>query len=317
MDAQGISEVAQTPGPAGRCALLREETVEAPLAHPAVARVGILDEIESRLSILSCVAAGVIRPAPRTGARVSIGTPPLPQRHESLVARQDEALPVSRNARGLSFGIVTAAFLVALGLGGLGASTVFQYFGNGDELTGSAAVDAVVDRIIGAESSGKLNATNKNSTAAGPGQFIDETWLDMVRLYRPDLAVARTKSETLQLRREVKLSREITTRFAERNAALLKKRGFPVTAANVYLAHFAGGAGAVAILSAPENADAALVMANADATGRIKRDQIVKANPFLERFSVADLKRWADRKMHGRVLNLAKLLDGDANRRAQ
>jgi hypothetical protein len=63
------------------------------------------------------------------------------------------------------------------------------------------------------------------------------------------------------------------------------------------LAHFAGGAGAVAILSAIENADAALVMATADATGRTKREKIIKANPFLERFTVADLRNWADRKM--------------------
>jgi len=63
------------------------------------------------------------------------------------------------------------------------------------------------------------------------------------------------------------------------------------------LAHFAGGAGAVAILSAMENADAALIMATADATGRTKREALVKANPFLERFTVADLRNWADRKM--------------------
>ena len=28
-----------------------------------------------------------------------------------------------------------------------------------------------------------------------------------------------------------------------------------------------------------------------------KREKIVKANPFLERFTVADLRTWADRKM--------------------
>jgi len=38
-------------------------------------------------------------------------------------------------------------------------------------------------------------------------------------------------------------------------------------------------------------------MATADATGRTKREKIVKANPFLERFTVADLRNWADRKM--------------------
>ena len=70
-----------------------------------------------------------------------------------------------------------------------------------------------------------------------------------------------------------------------------------MTAGTLYLAHFAGGAGAVAILSAMEYADAALVMATADTTGRTKREKIIKANPFLERFTVADLRNWADRKM--------------------
>ena len=86
----------------------------------------------------------------------------------------------------------------------------------------------------------------------------------------------------------------------------------PVTAGTVYSAHFAGGAGAVAILSAPENTDAALVMAGADATGQSKREQIIKANPFLEHFTVADLKIWADRKMRGRGLHLKKVLAADA-----
>ena len=49
-------------------------------------------------------------------------------------------------------------------------------------------------------------------------------------------------------------------------------------------------------LGAP-NADAALDIAIADVTGRTKRESIVKANPFLERFTIADIKSWADRKM--------------------
>ena len=49
---------------------------------------------------------------------------------------------------------------------------------------------------------------------------------------------------------------------------MLRQRGLPVTAGTIYLAHFVGGAGAVAILSAPgNNADAALVMATADVDG--------------------------------------------------
>jgi len=159
------------------------------------------------------------------------------------------------------------------------------------------AIDTVVDRIIGVESDGDPNAKNKRSSATGLGQFLDETWLDMIRAHRPDLAKGRSQAEVLELRRDAKIAREITARFTERNAGMLRKRGLPVTPGTLYLAHFAGGAGAVAILSAMENADAALVMATADTTGRTKREKIVKANPFLERFTVADLRNWADRKM--------------------
>jgi hypothetical protein len=159
------------------------------------------------------------------------------------------------------------------------------------------AIDTVVERIIGVESDGDPIAKNKRSSATGLGQFLDETWLDMIRAHRPDLAKGHSQAEILELRRDAKVAREITARFTERNAEMLRKRGLPVTPGTLYLAHFAGGAGAVAILSAIENADAALVMATADATGRTKREKIIKANPFLERFTVADLRNWADRKM--------------------
>jgi len=159
------------------------------------------------------------------------------------------------------------------------------------------AIDAVVERIIRIESGGDPNATNKRSSAMGLGQFLDETWLDLIRNHRPDLAKGRSMDEMLELRRDGKLAREITMRFTKQNAAMLRKRGLPVTPGTLYLAHFAGGAGAVAILSSLEEADAASVMAGADATGRTKREKIVKANSFLERFTVADLRNWADRKM--------------------
>src|SRR5262249_28136164 len=159
------------------------------------------------------------------------------------------------------------------------------------------AIDTVVDRIIGVESDGDPNAKNKRSSATGLGQFLDETWLDMIRAHRPDLANGRSQAEVLELRRDAKIAREITARFTERNAGMLRKRGLPVTPGTLYLAHFAGGAGAVAIPSASGNSDARLVIATSDATGRTKREKIVKANPFLERFTVADLRNWADRKM--------------------
>ena len=187
--------------------------------------------------------------------------------------------------------------LTVFTLAWLGASISYLPDSQREEPSAVSTVDAVVERIIDVESGGDPNAKNKRSSAMGLGQFLDETWLDMIRAHRPDLAKGRNQNEILELRRDAKVAREITARFTQRNVEMLRKRGLPVTPGTLYLAHFAGGAGAVAILSAMENADAALVMATADATGRTNREKIIKANPFLERFAVADLRNWADRKM--------------------
>jgi Transglycosylase SLT domain len=201
------------------------------------------------------------------------------------------------SGRGIRRFMLAGLLLTAFGLGWFGGGSIIRYFDKRDELAASAAVNAVVEKIIAVESNGDPNAKSSRSSALGLGQFLDETWLDLIRTYRPDLISGRSETETLELRREAKLAREMTTRLVERNVAMLRQRGLPVTFGTVYLAHFAGGAGAIAILSAPESADAALVMATSDATGRTKREQLVKANPFLEHFTVADLKAWADRKM--------------------
>jgi curved DNA-binding protein CbpA len=155
----------------------------------------------------------------------------------------------------------------------------------------------LVERIIAVESSGDPNARNKRSSATGAGQFLDETWLEMIGSYRPDLVQGRSKKEILELRRDPELTREIVTRLVEQNATMLEKRALPVTPGTLYLAHFAGPAGAVAVLSVSENADAAALMASADATGRTTREKLVNANPFLKELTVGDLKNWANRKM--------------------
>ena len=80
---------------------------------------------------------------------------------------------------------------------------------------------------------------------------------------------------------------------------MLNKHGLPVTPGSLYLTYFAGPAGAVAVLTGADKADAASLMASADVTGRITRDKIIRANPFLKVLTVGDLKNWADRKMRG------------------
>jgi len=308
MKTAGVSKNCEEPEPAGQWSVRQQENeaLEVPPALFDLKRIAILHEIDRQLLIVSDAAAALIDTQTSDAAPLRVHEVVVPSENGRWVSHEP------RSGRGFRLGIVTGALLMALGLGWFGGSNFYRYFDKRDELTGRAAINAVVERIIGVESNGDPTAKNSRSSATGPGQFLNETWLDLIQAYRPDLTRGRSESETLELRREPKLAREITTRFVERNAAMLRQRGLPVTAGTVYLAHFAGGAGAVAILSAPENADAALVMASADATGRSKREQIIKANPFLEHFTVADLKIWADRKMRGPGLHLAGALAADA-----
>jgi len=211
--------------------------------------------------------------------------------------RPDEALSANarRDDRRISVESLTLAVIAALTLAWVGCT---HFVTNGTPPFGNGAVKAVVERIIAVESGGDSNARNKRSSATGAGQFLDETWLEVIRTYRRDLVGGRSEKEVLELRRDPELTRAIITRLVEQNAAMLKKRGLPVTPGTLYLTHFAGPAGAVAVLSVSENADAASLMASADATGRTTREKLVNANPFLKELTVGDLKNWANRKMN-------------------
>nr|DAK49044.1 MAG TPA: putative lysin [Caudoviricetes sp.] len=118
--------------------------------------------------------------------------------------------------------------------------------------TGNPVHDTV-NRIIGAESSGNPNAKNTKSSAEGLGQFIDSTWFHMVRKYRPDIANGKTNAQLKALKRDPALSREMTTRYVEENAALLKKHGFPVNIRNLYVMHFLGSGEGPKLLRADPN----------------------------------------------------------------
>jgi hypothetical protein len=208
----------------------------------------------------------------------------------------------------LRAGVVLGVVMTVIGFGSIGGWSSFDFVSRA--LTSKTVLSDVVERIIHAESNGCPNAKNTRSSAMGAGQFLDQTWLHLIRVHRPELARG-SEREALELRRDPKLAREITLRLAEHNASLLRARGLPVTRGTLYLSHFAGGAGAVALLAAPDNADAAAIMASADATGRTTRAKIVNANPFLQRFTVTDLKSWADRKMHNPGFRMADLVPGN------
>lgn len=156
----------------------------------------------------------------------------------------------------------------------------------------SGAVEALVAQIIQVESAGDARAKNARSTATGLGQFINSTWLRMMRTYRPDLVESLSEAELLDLRFDPALSRAMVTNLARENESFLRARGHRVTPGRLYLAHFLGPAGADIALKADPEASVADVMGA----------QVVDANRFLDGRNVKWMTDWSDRKM-ARVTN--------------
>ena len=57
---------------------------------------------------------------------------------------------------------------------------------------------AYADQTIGVESAGDPYARNTRSSAFGPGQFIKDTWIDLISRHRPDLAQSMNRDQLLQ-----------------------------------------------------------------------------------------------------------------------
>ena len=143
------------------------------------------------------------------------------------------------------------------------------------------------DLIRSAESGGDPNASNPNSSALGPDQFLSSTWLNTIKAARPDLAQGQSDDALLALRRDPQLSGEMRDYYAQQNQAILSKAGVPVTDGTTYLAHFAGPGGAVKVLQADPNAPVSDILGPA----------VVKANPFLQGMTAQGLQAWAAKKM--------------------
>jgi hypothetical protein len=169
-----------------------------------------------------------------------------------------------------------------------------------------------VDKVITAESSGNAEArpcdakTGKLlSSAYGAGQFVESTWLEMIRKHRPDLA-ASSDEHILDLRGDFALSREMTVKFTEENRTFLIKHGFDPTDAALYLAHFAGRTGAVKLLKAHRDTP----------VEKILSAEAIEANQFLKGQTPATLYAWAGKKMNVEVSPLVRQARVSASRKA-
>ena len=154
-----------------------------------------------------------------------------------------------------------------------------------------------LDLLMLAESGGRDNARNPRSTALGPFQFIESTFLEVTRRHFAAENATLPPQQLLQLRTNRGFARRAAEAFTRDNAAFLEASGVTPTYANLRLAFLVGPAGAVRVLKADPKT---LVIAVLGA-------QVVQANPFMAGMSAADLARWSHRNLSGADLATARL----------
>ena len=153
-------------------------------------------------------------------------------------------------------------------------------------------------RIGARESGGNYGARSGTSSAGGKYQFTDSTWLSAIRRARPDLKGA-TDRELLKLKTDAsdegKLIQEQTAEFYLQNDVIpsLTKQGIEPTQGNVYLAWFAGPAGAAKVLKSDPNTPIREILG----------DKVIEANKAIklgdktfDQFTSSDLTTWAGSK---------------------
>ena len=142
--------------------------------------------------------------------------------------------------------------------------------------------------VVAAESGGNTNAKNSRSSATGLGQFISGTWLSLFKKAFADQAASMSDEAILALRTNREYSLRLIEAYAKENGVALQRAGFEASSANLNLAHFLGGPGAIKMLKADSSANAASILPDAAA-----------ANPEVFKrggASVADILAYAERR---------------------
>ncbi|MEZ5925255.1 MAG: hypothetical protein R3D57_12815 [Hyphomicrobiaceae bacterium] len=146
-----------------------------------------------------------------------------------------------------------------------------------------------LDRLMLAESGGNDHAKNPLSSALGPYQFINATWLDLLDRHFADEIGDLTRAEVLALRTDRRIARKAAEVYSRENAELLAAAGIKPSFAHLRLAFLVGGSAAVKILSADRGEPIATLLEPA----------ALRANPFLGGLTVADLLARAEHDLRG------------------
>jgi hypothetical protein len=151
----------------------------------------------------------------------------------------------------------------------------------------AAGMSQFLDRLMQAESGGRDDAANPRSTALGPFQFIETTFLEVVRRHFAAETRSMTPAQILARRTDRAFARRAAEAFTRDNAAALANAGVATSYANLRLAFLVGAGGAIALVTAEPKTPAIRILG----TG------VVQANPFMAGMSAADLANWSARNL--------------------
>ena len=144
-----------------------------------------------------------------------------------------------------------------------------------------------LDKLMMAESGGRLDARNPRSTATGPFQFIEATFLDVVRRHFAQDVAGLTDPQILTLRTDAAFARRAAEAFSRDNAAALVADGVPATFPNLRLAFLLGPTAAIRVLRAPPESP----------LGPLVGLPVIVANPFMAGLSASELSARAARDL--------------------
>jgi N12 class adenine-specific DNA methylase/predicted RNA methylase len=136
-------------------------------------------------------------------------------------------------------------------------------------------MDGYAQRVKMQESSGRVNARNTRSSAAGLYQFTDDTWA-RVAAKNPGLGL------TPDGRFDPDQQQRAMEALTKDNAGFLSRKGLPTDGGSLYAAHFLGAPSAARVLAADDDAPIATLVS----------DQVMRANPNLRGMNVGDFKAW-------------------------
>lgn len=140
-------------------------------------------------------------------------------------------------------------------------------------------MEQFLDRLMRAESGGRLTARNPRSTAYGPYQFIASTWLMIANKHFAKETKDLRVDQILGLRIDPELSRRAAEIYTLENAAYLVAQGHKASFPHLRLSFLVGASAAARILAAQPDMP----------VNQILSANVIVANPFMARLTAADL----------------------------